>query len=337
MIIRRSTEEDVPRMMEIYARARAFMAAHGNPDQWGPTNWPPEALIRRDVANGNSYVCEEEDRVVGTFFFACGRDIEPTYAEIEEGQWLDGSPYGVVHRIAADGTVKGTGSFCLSWAFAQCGHLRVDTHGDNRVMQNLLEKLGFVRCGTIWVEEDDNPRLAYEKTSGASDGKDGAVTFDRLMPGDGAGIAEMSAMASAIVREHFDPIIGKAQNDYMLNMFQTPEAIQHQLDQGCRYYFVRKEGRNLGFLAFYPRESAMYLSKFYLYREERGKGYARPMMDFVVRHARQAGLPAVELNVNRNNSAVNVYRSLGLYVVREEKNEIGSGFFMDDFVFRLDL
>ena len=61
------------------------------------------------------------------------------------------------------------------------------------------------------------------------------------------------------------------------------------------------------------------------------------MMDFVVRHARQAGLPAVELNVNRNNSAVNVYRSLGLYVVREEKNEIGSGFFMDDFVFRLDL
>lgn len=208
MIIRRSTEEDVPRMMEIYARARAFMAAHGNPDQWGPTNWPPEALIRRDVANGNSYVCEEEDRVVGTFFFACGRDIEPTYAEIEEGQWLDGSPYGVVHRIASDGTVKGVGTFCLGWAYARCGHLRIDTHGDNRVIQGLLEKLGFVRCGTIHVEEDDFPRLAYEKTDGAPDGKDGAV---------------------------------------------------------------------------------------------------------------------------------NVYRSLGLYVVREEKNDIGSGSFMDDFVFRLDL
>ena len=163
------------------------------------------------------------------------------------------------------------------------------------------------------------------------------MTFDRLTPGDEAGIAEMSAMAVAIVREHFDPIIGKAQNDYMLSLFQTPEAIRDQLDRGYRYYFVREEGRNLGFLAFYPREGAMYLSKFYLYREERGKGFARPMMDFVIKHARREGLPSVELNVNRNNSAVKVYESLGFHVAREEKNDIGSGFFMDDYVFRLDL
>ena len=49
------------------------------------------------------------------------------------------------------------------YAFAQSGHLRVDTHGDNRVMRNLLRKLGFVHCGTIYVEEDDFPRLAFEK------------------------------------------------------------------------------------------------------------------------------------------------------------------------------
>ncbi len=30
-------------------------------------------------------------------------------------------------------------------------------------MQGLLEKLGFTHCGTIYVEEDDYPRLAYEK------------------------------------------------------------------------------------------------------------------------------------------------------------------------------
>ena len=38
--------------------------------------------------------------------------------------------------------------------------------GDLRtVMRNLLEKLGFLPCGTIYVEEDDFPRLAFEKTS----------------------------------------------------------------------------------------------------------------------------------------------------------------------------
>lgn len=169
MKIRRSTLQDLERIMEIYAYARAFMAEHGNPNQWGPTNWPPEALIRRDIADGNSYVCENEDgRIACTFFYICGPDIEPTYREITDGTWLDDSPYGVVHRIASDGTVKGIGAFCLNWAYSRCGHLRIDTHGDNTVMQNLLKKLGFVHCGTIYVEEDDDPRLAYERSQKAS-------------------------------------------------------------------------------------------------------------------------------------------------------------------------
>ena len=163
MIIRHAEEKDIPRMMEIYAYARGFMAATGNPNQWGPTNWPPEALIRSDIQAGCSYVCEHEGRIAGTFFFTCGEDIEPTYRTIEDGAWLSDIAYGVVHRIASDGSVKGIGRFCINWAFEQCGHLRIDTHGDNKVMQNLLQNLGFVRCGTIYVEEDDYPRLAFEK------------------------------------------------------------------------------------------------------------------------------------------------------------------------------
>ena len=71
----------------------------------------------------------------------------------------------MVHRIAADGSEKGIGVFCINWAYGQCGHLRMDTHGDNKVMQNLLKKLEFIHCGTIHVVEDNDPRLAFEKTS----------------------------------------------------------------------------------------------------------------------------------------------------------------------------
>ena len=150
-------------MMQLYARARRFMAEQGNPKQWGATNWPPEDLIHQDIAAGHSYVCVCEDRIVGTFFFNRGADIEPTYRIIENGSWSSDAPYGVVHRIASDGMTKGVGSFCLNWAVQQCGHLRIDTHGDNRVMQNLLSKLGFAYRGIIYVEEDNDPRLAYEK------------------------------------------------------------------------------------------------------------------------------------------------------------------------------
>lgn len=165
MDIRKSTENDFNRMMEIYAYARDFMAKNGNPNQWGPTNWPPEDLIHNDIKNGNSYVCiNDTGEVIGTFFFVQGEDIEPTYREIVDGKWMDNSAFGVVHRLAADGSERGIGSFCINWAYEKCGHLRIDTHGDNIVMQNLVKKLDFIHCGTIYVEEDDYPRLAYEKS-----------------------------------------------------------------------------------------------------------------------------------------------------------------------------
>ncbi len=163
MEIRRSTEKDFERIMELYEHARLFMAEHGNPNQWGTTRWPPTQLIHDDISHQTSYVCVYENRIVGTFFFSAGNDIEPTYRKIENGKWLNNSTYGVVHRLAGDGSVKGIGKFCLDWAYQQCGHLRVDTHEDNIIMQNLLKKTGFTYCGIIYVMADDSPRLAYEK------------------------------------------------------------------------------------------------------------------------------------------------------------------------------
>ena len=80
MTIRHSAEWDFNRIMEIYCLARRFMAEHGNPNQWGPTNWPPEELIHSDIQNRNSYVClNDEGIVIGTFYFTHGKDIEPTH------------------------------------------------------------------------------------------------------------------------------------------------------------------------------------------------------------------------------------------------------------------
>lgn len=164
MRVRKTVEADLPRVMEIYARARTFMAEHGNPNQWGPTNWPPEALIRQDIAAGKGHVCVDENgMVIGSFFYDFGPDIEPCYLDIQEGTWQHPGPYGVVHRIASDGSRKGIGAFCIGWAYSQHGRLRMDTHGDNIVMQNLLTKLGFEKRGIIHVTEDHYPRFAYEK------------------------------------------------------------------------------------------------------------------------------------------------------------------------------
>lgn len=164
MKIRRTVESDLCVVMNIYEYARQFMAEHGNPNQWGPNKWPPEYLIRKDIAEGKSYVCVNDDEeVIGTFFYDYGFDVEDTYAKIDGGSWMGDSHYGVVHRIAGNGSEKGIGAFCINWAYEQCKQLRMDTHDDNIVMQNLLTKLGFERRGIIYVHEDNDPRIAYER------------------------------------------------------------------------------------------------------------------------------------------------------------------------------
>ena len=162
MLIRKTTPEDLPRLLEIYESARSFMAKSGNPAQWGNA-WPPTSLLERDIQFGHSYACLHDRRVVGTFFFNFGKDIEPTYAVIIDGKWQNDGPYGVIHRLAGDGSVKGIGAYCIKWCYEQCCHLRVDTHPDNQVMQRLLTKLGFKRCGIIHVMQDNMPRIAFEK------------------------------------------------------------------------------------------------------------------------------------------------------------------------------
>ena len=163
MTIRKTTPADIETLMNIFAHARAFMTEHGNPTQWASRNWPPRELILQDMEQGKSYVCEEDGRVVGTFFFDSGKDIEPTYSRIEGGSWSADRPYGVIHRIASDGTVRGVGKFCIDWALEKCGYLRIDTHSDNTVLRSLLEKKGFRYCGIIYVRNGTSPRMAYDR------------------------------------------------------------------------------------------------------------------------------------------------------------------------------
>lgn len=159
MKIRKTEWEELKMILPLYEKARAFMAAQGNPHQWG-TSRPAVSQIEEDVRQKNSYVCEHEGRIVATFYFGPGPD--PTYQVIESGQWLSDHPYSVVHRITSDGSVKGAASYCLQWALEQSGNVRIDTHRDNIVMQNLLKKNGFTYCGIIYLEDGDE-RLAYQK------------------------------------------------------------------------------------------------------------------------------------------------------------------------------
>ena len=157
-MIRPAVPDDLPQILEIYAAARRFMKASGNPTQWGDTE-PGEDLVREDIRLGHSYVVELDGRLQAVFAMLPGED--PTYRVIEEGAWLDDGPYWAVHRVASRGEVPGMATEIFRWVLARHPSVRIDTHDDNRPMQHVLEKNGFVRCGRIWTLTG-SPRIAYQ-------------------------------------------------------------------------------------------------------------------------------------------------------------------------------
>lgn len=159
MQIRKSTIQDLKAIEQLYAEAREFMKENGNPTQWGD-NYPSTDLIREDIESQVSYVCEKEGEIIATFFYMKRMD-DPTYHVIEDGSWMSEEPYGVIHRITTKRGTKGVASFCITHCYEECGHLRMDTHENNIPMQHLLEKLGFEKCGIIYVA-NGSPRIAYE-------------------------------------------------------------------------------------------------------------------------------------------------------------------------------
>ena len=158
-MIRHAELQDLEAVQAVYAQARKFMAETGNPNQWGKTH-PPKETLESAIEARKLYVLEENSTVHGSFYYA--QEAEPTYQKIEDGAWLSNEPYGVIHMVASDGTVHGFLQQVVAYCEQQTKHLRIDTHHDNKVMQHVIGKNGFTRCGIIYLENGD-PRIAYEK------------------------------------------------------------------------------------------------------------------------------------------------------------------------------
>lgn len=153
----RAEKQDLPRIEEIYGIARRFMEERGNPTQWGK-HYPPRNLLTEDIEKGRLFVIRDAHDIHGVFFFWIGDD--PTYEVIEGAGWRSGAPYGAIHRIASDGS-GGILKTAVAYCREKTGHLRMDTHRNNLVMQNALIRLGFQYRGQINTD-DGTPRLAYD-------------------------------------------------------------------------------------------------------------------------------------------------------------------------------
>ncbi|RUS48581.1 GNAT family N-acetyltransferase [Cohnella sp. AR92] len=147
-------------------------------------------------------------------------------------------------------------------------------------------------------------------------------------------IALAAKLADEIWNEHYSVLLSKQQIDYMLERFQSPDAIEEQIRRkDYSYYFMESGGEPIGYLAVKPEDGKLFLSKFYLLKAHRGKGFASRAIEFLEMLCGEGGLEAIWLTVNRDNQgSIAVYEKKGFRTVRTQVADIGNGFVMDDYV-----
>ena len=156
-----------------------------------------------------------------------------------------------------------------------------------------------------------------------------------------AEIAEISALADEVWHEHYASILSKEQVDYMVDQFQSMEAIADAIaDHNYTSYAVRDAGLLIGYCAAQPQEKtkSLFLSKIYLLKDYRGRRLSRLILAMLCERCISEGLTSIWLTVNRHNlDSIAIYEKLGFQKEREIVTDIGSGFVMDDYVMRYNI
>lgn len=140
-------------------------------------------------------------------------------------------------------------------------------------------------------------------------------------------------LARQIWTQHYIPIIGEAQVEYMLDKYQSKEAIQNQIDTGSRYYLINHDEQNAGYFSFTEHDDHLFLSKLYVLDSYRGIGLGKKSMEFIENEAYKSSCGKIRLTVNKyNHNSIKAYKKMGFENIDSVVQDIGNGFVMDDYV-----
>jgi len=172
-------------------------------------------------------------------------------------------------------------------------------------------------------------------------------------------IPKIIYMASRIFPETYGAILSKDQIDYMMNMMYSYKSLYSlMIEKDAQFYIyyenkaeqedapassdntdnIHEDLNPVGYVSFFEDKSSIYhLDKIYVLSSHQKQGIGKQLMNFAIDRMKTLSARRMELNVNRNNPAINFYKSLGMRVQTEGDFPIGSGYFMNDYIMELDL
>lgn len=160
------------------------------------------------------------------------------------------------------------------------------------------------------------------------------VHFDSV---DEHSIPKLAQLAASIWFEYWPAIIGEDQTSYMVEKFQSEDAIRCDMESNSyEYWFVVDDSdKVVGYTGGHvePETNRFFISKIYLLSDERGRGYASATIRFYEQLCAERGLSAMYLTVNKHNElGIRAYKAKGFETIDSVETDIGQGYIMDDYI-----
>ncbi len=151
-------------------------------------------------------------------------------------------------------------------------------------------------------------------------------------------IEVLASLAKTIWYESYGDgkMLSDDQIEYMVDKFQSKEALTEQLNNGYIYRGLYDGETLVGFAGSHLEEdNRTFLSKLYLLGKYHGQGYGKALFDDCV--ALYPNATAIYLTVNKTNPSYEIYKHLGLKVIDAVVSDIGSGYVMDDYIMQMNV
>ena len=147
-------------------------------------------------------------------------------------------------------------------------------------------------------------------------------------------IKELAELANEIWHEYWPCLLSEEQINYMVEIFQSKNAIKKQLEaENYSYYFLIKDNIKCGYFGISRKRDYLFLSKLYIKKEYRHQGLGKIAFEKIIEIAQTLGYSSIKLTVNKNNkNTIDAYLKYRFAIIDKAVTDIGNGFVMDDYI-----
>ena len=153
---------------------------------------------------------------------------------------------------------------------------------------------------------------------------------------DKTNVPLLQQLAYTIWSVAYKDILSKEQLAYMLDKMHSIQALTKLIDDGHQFIIPYEDGVAKGYACYkiYPDKAR--IEKLYVLPDQHKKGIGKLLLNYIIEKSKQE-VNIIELNVNRQNNAVDFYKKVGFEILKEVNIPIGEGYFMNDYVMQKKL